>query len=90
MPGKGNCEADTESRTKNDDTEWSLNSGTFDAINSNFPELTVGLIASSWLNKKVKKYASRKPDPNAFAIEAFFTNMEKWLLFHFSSFQLAP
>ena len=39
LPEKDNCEADAESRTENIDTEWSLNSGIFDAIYSTFPEL---------------------------------------------------
>ena len=57
MPGKDNCEADAESRTENDDIEWSLNSGTYDAIISIFKELTVDLFASR-LNNELKKYAS--------------------------------
>ena len=55
VPGKDNCEADAESRTENDDTEWSLNANIFNTIHETFPGLTVDLFASR-LNNKLPKY----------------------------------
>ena len=90
VPGKDNCEADAESRVvENNDTEWSLNSETFEAIYSTFPKLTVDLFASR-LNNKLKKYASRRPDPNAFAIDAFSLTWNNDYYFIFPPFSLLP
>ena len=90
VPGKDNCEADAESRVvENNDTEWSLNSETFEAIYSTFPKLTVDLFASR-LNNKLKKYASRRPDPNAFTIDAFSLTWNNDYYFICPPFSLLP
>lgn len=89
VPGKDNCEADAESRTENDDTEWSLNANIFNTIHETFPGLTVDLFASR-LNNKLPKYVSGKPDPNAFAIDAFSLTWDNNFYFMFPPFNLLP
>lgn len=89
VPGKDNCEADAESRTENDDTEWSLDTNIFNTIRETFPELTVDLFASR-LNNKLPKYVSRRPDPNAFAIDAFSLTWNNGFYFMFPPFSLLP
>ena len=63
LPGKLNVKADKTSREFPDDTEWS-------------PD--VDLFASQ-LNAKILCYVAWKPDPNAFAIDAFTLN---WSVFN--------
>ena len=46
VPGVENCEADEESRTENDDTEWSLDSDIFNKIHNIYPDLSIDLFAS--------------------------------------------
>ena len=89
VPGIDNCEADEESRSVkfNDDTEWSLQPDIFTDIRQVFPEITVDLFASR-LNNKVTKYASRRPDPNAFAIDAFSLTWYNEFYYIFPPFSL--
>ena len=89
MPGKDNCEADEESRAVNDDTEWSLGQDIFNAIHEIFPELSVDLFASR-LNHKLRKYLSRRPDPNAIAIDAFALTWINGTFYIFPPFSLIP
>ena len=89
VPGRDNCEADEESRAVNDDTEWSLNQGTFNSIQKIYPELSVDLFASR-LNHKLKKYVSRRPDPNAIAVDAFALTWINETYFIFPPFSLLP
>ena len=89
VPGKDNSEADAESRTENDDREWSLNANIFNTIHEPFPGLTVDLFASR-LNNKLPKYVSRKPDPNAFATDAFSLTWDNNFYFMFPPFSLLP
>ena len=87
IPGKDNCEAEAESRTEKDDTEWSLDAKIFNNIHETFPELTVDLFASR-LNNKLPKYVSRNLDPNAFATDAFSLTWDNDF-YTCSTFQLA-
>ena len=89
LQGKDNCEADAESRTEKDDTEWSLDANIFDTIHKTFPELMVDLFASR-LNNNLPKYVSRKPDPNAFATDAFSLTWDNDFYFMFPPFSLLP
>jgi hypothetical protein len=76
IPGKENVDADKQSRIKNEDLEWALRPELFQRILEYHLHLTVDLFASR-LNNKLSKYVSRKPDPNAFAINAFSLTWEK-------------
>lgn len=87
VPGISNCEADEESRTINVDTEWTLKSDIFAEIIQVYPEITVDLFASR-LNNQVPKYVSRRPDPNAFAIDAFTFTWSDDMYFIFPPFSL--
>lgn len=70
VPGVDNNEAGAESRTVNDDTEWSLTTKVFDAIKNIHPKISVDLFASR-TNYKLAKFVSRRQDPEAYAIDAF-------------------
>ena len=87
IPGIENCEAYEESRTINDDTECSLRSEIFVAILQKFPGITVDLFASR-LNNQVAKYVYRRPDPHAFATDAFTLTWSHDLFFIFPPFSL--
>lgn len=89
VPGISNSEADEMSRSFNDDLEWSLSTPIFDKIQRHFPDLSIDLFASR-LNNKLEKYVSYRPEPNAFAIDAFSFQWTDELLFIFSPFSLIP
>ena len=89
VPGKENCIADEESRTENDDTEWSLSTEMFKIIHDLYPGLKIDLFASR-LNNKLSQYVSRRPDPNACAIDAFSITWDNKLFFIFPPFSLIP
>ena len=87
VAGASNCEADEESRTINTDTEWSLTSDIFSEIKQVFLDITVDLFASR-LNNQMESYVSRRPDPNAYAIDAFTLTWADKLFFIFPPFSL--
>lgn len=89
IPGKENVDADQQSRIKNEDLEWALRPELFQCILEYYPKLTVDLFASR-LNNKLPKYVSRKPDPNAFAIDAFSLTWKNEYFFIFPPFSLIP
>ena len=82
-----NREADEESRTKNDDTEWTLRSEIFTEILQTYPEITVDIFASR-LNNQTESYIARRPDPNAFAIGSFTITWSHDVYFIFAPFSL--
>lgn len=87
VAGVDNCEADEESRTINDDTEWALLPEVFRAIKQIHPCLSVDLFASR-LNHKLEKYVSRRADPKAMAIDAFSLTWANECYFIFPPFSL--
>ena len=87
VAGVENCEADEESRTINDDTEWALQQKVFDEIKNLHPYLSVDLFASR-LNHKLEKYVTRRADPNAMAIDAFSFVWKNDYFFIFPPFSL--
>ena len=87
VPGVENNEADEESRTVNDDTEWSLTSKVFDAIKNIHPQMSIDLFASC-TNHKIDKYVSRRPDPDAYAIDAFTMTWSNEVFYMFPPFSL--
>ena len=87
VPGVDNTEADEESRKVNDDTEWSLTPQVFDAIKSIYPDISVDLFASR-NNNKLSRYVSRRPDPEAYAIDAFSLTWTNDVFYMFPPFSL--
>ena len=71
IPGKENTAADEESRKINIDAEWKLNT---DQLNKALAQLKMrpntDLFASR-LNNQMQCYASYRPDPSAYAVDAF-------------------
>ncbi|MCG8077514.1 MAG: hypothetical protein JAY75_14915 [Candidatus Thiodiazotropha taylori] len=87
VPGVENNEADQESRKINDDTEWSLSPPVFAAIKELHPHLSIDLFASR-NNKKLNRYVARRPDPGAYAIDAFSMTWTNHLFYIFPPFSL--
>ena len=73
MPGVQNVLADYKSRNFSDNLEWSLNNKIFEKIVHVFGQPEIDLFASR-LNKKVDRFVSWKPDPEAEANNAFSMN----------------
>ena len=70
IPGVENKLADFKSRNFADNVEWTLSDKIYTKVEQIFGSLEVDLFATR-LNAKVAKYVSWKPDPDAFAIDAF-------------------
>lgn len=89
IPGIENTEADRLSRRFNDDLEWSLDKTVFEDICDQFGVPNIDMFASR-LNYKVQKFISLRPDPLAFAIDAFSLDWGKDLLYMFPPFSVIP
>ena len=88
IPGKTNIVADRESRAKQYSTEWSLDQEIFYLCMKKLAvEPTIDLFASR-LNNKLDRYVAYKPDPTAFAIDAFTICWSKYLFFAFPPFSI--
>ena len=70
IPGITNCVADTESRTRTDQTDWSLHVELFRKINLQWSPLEVDLFASC-LSNQLPRFFSWRPDPLVEATDAF-------------------
>lgn len=70
LPGKQNQLADKESRVFSDRTEWMLNRDIFNTLSQMWGPFEVDMFASR-LNKQINTYISWKPEPDAWAIDAF-------------------
>ena len=73
IPGNENFEADKNSRKFQDATEWQLNPKIYKAVCDTFGTPEIDLFAS-WINRQTEKYVSWKPEPEAFAVDAFSIN----------------
>lgn len=89
IPGVCNVQADSLSRTFNDDLEWALSKETFMLIQKTFGNTDIDLFASR-LNNQLPKYVSRFPDPAAFAVDAFSLIWNDYFYFIFPPFSLIP
>ena len=87
IPGKHNVAADRESRTMHDNMEWRLNTNYFKICTDLWGQPEVDLFASR-LNTQVEKFVSWKPDPFAFAIDAFTVKWDFSLCYIFPPFGL--
>ena len=78
IAGEKNQIADTASRQfRNLDTEWSISQERFDKICEIFGVPEIDMFASR-LNKKLKKFCSWHPDPEANFIDAFSVDLESF------------
>lgn len=87
IPGKSNIEADNNSRKFQDATEWQLNPNIYKIICDTFGTPDIDLFASR-INRQTKKYVSWKPEPEAFAIDAFSMNWNNHFAYIFPPFSL--
>lgn len=87
IPGKNNIEADLLSRQINDDTEWAVKPTVFEQIQNKMGHTNIDLFASR-LNCKHDCYISYRPDPHAFAIDAFSVNWNDYNGYIFPPFSL--
>lgn len=87
LPGALNFEADHESRNINIDLEWMLKPGVFQKLSTQFGHVDIDLFACR-INHQVDRYVSWKPDPSAFAIDAFFLDWSVFKAYAFPPFSL--
>ena len=73
VPGVENNIADLKSRYFYDNKEWSLNPYIIEKVCEKFGKPEIDLFATR-LNAKCELYVSFKPNPNAFAVDAFTQN----------------
>ncbi|CAD6228482.1 GSCOCG00012047001-RA-CDS, partial [Cotesia congregata] len=87
IPSRENKEADSLSRVKNIDTEWSLADYAFKRITKRFGVPSIDLFASR-NNSKCKKYCAWERDPEAMTIDAFTINWKEHRFYAFPPFAL--
>ena len=85
IPGKLNVIADTESRKTYPDIEWKLDPLVFKKISSFWGKPSIDLFASR-LNFHLRPFVSWKPDPDAFAIDAFSITWKDQTFYAFPPF----
>ena len=90
IPGKLNIRADLESRSNRFETEWMLNtSSLYRALEQLKMVADIDLFASR-LNKQFPKYVSYRPDPEAYAVDAFTLQWTNEQFYAFPPFSLIP
>ena len=87
VPGVENNIADLKSRYFYDNKEWSLNPYMFEKVCETFGKPEIDLFTTR-LNAKCELYVSFKPDPNAFAVDAFTQNWNDIKGYAFPPFSL--
>ena len=87
IPGASNVEADHESRSFHDETEWKLNSQIFFKIACILGNPSIDLFASR-LNTQLAVFASWRPDPDAKYIDAFTFSWHDTNFYAFPPFSL--
>lgn len=87
LPGSCNVEADQESRKKNQDSEWMLNKMIFKQIEKMYGPFDIDLFASR-INYQFKPYIAWRPDPEAYAIDAFTVRWNFNLCYMFPPFSV--
>ena len=86
VPGVKNTTADLRSRLFYDNKEWSLNERVAKSLFDQFGKPEIDLFASR-LNTKCSKYASYKPDPDAYHVNDFslcWLNLNSYIFLPFS------
>ena len=87
IPGKENKAADKKSREFDDATEWQLSTNVFYEICQNFGFPDIDLFASR-NNKQIDKYVSWKPEPDAYAVDAFSIQWSNDFMYIFPPFSI--
>ena len=88
LPGHLNVLADKASREFKDNIEWGLDSGCYVMLTNKWGNSQIDMFASR-LNHKIDKYVSWKPDPSAYAVDAFSIDWNKFdLIYCFPPFSL--
>ena len=87
IAGASNVDADRESRTFNDKTEWKLCPKTFKNIVARWQFPEVDMFASH-LNYQFKPFVAWRPDPEAVAINAFTLSWHRKFIYAFPPFSL--
>lgn len=87
LPGEHNIEADQESRKKHEHLEWKLAHNIFQKLVQTWGKPDIDLFASRQ-NYQVPKYASWKPDPGAWAVDALSFKWENLFGYAFPPFAL--
>lgn len=70
LPGKENIRADWESSHFNDSSDWKLDSKIFASLEETMGPFTIDLFTSR-TNRQLPVYCSWRPDPEAYAVDAF-------------------
>ena len=86
IPGKDNTGADAESRKNRRETEWALNTDIFNSAThmvNVYPDID---LFASRINHKVKPYVAFRPDPCAFAVNAFSLSWHEYNFYAFPPF----
>lgn len=86
IAGKFNVEADAESRAGPDASDWRLNPSSFGSIFRLWP-MNIDLFSSPG-NAQLRLFVSWKPQPGAFASNAFTLNWGEWAAYIFPPFSL--
>lgn len=88
IAGTDNTIADAESRNTNSNTEWMINSSILHNAIANLPfEPTIDIFATR-LNAQYPTYVSYRPDPGAFAVDAFNLDLSQLRFYAFPPFSV--
>ena len=90
LPARFNEEADTESRTKALHLEWKLNEKIFTKVKNVFGKTSAIDLFASRLNYQIKSFASFRPDPESFAVNAFLIPWRDHFFLCFPPFNMIP
>lgn len=85
LPGTLNVVADRKSRTFQEETEWQLNTNTFNRICGKFGKPDIDIFASR-LNRQLPRFIAWQPEPDAEAIDAFPADWENMSFYAFPPF----
>ena len=88
IPGIFNKVADTESRKHEYNLQCKLNEIYFQQIPHWFGKSPEIDLFASRINYQIKPFLSYKPDPEAFAVNAFLLNWNRWFFYAFPPFCL--
>ena len=86
IPGKGNTEADAESRARPDASDYMLNRSLFRKLAGKW-HMETDLFASQW-NAQLPDFVTWRPEPGAMAVDAFSLNWRELKAFAFPPFSL--
>ena len=87
VSGDKNHIADFKSRHFHDNTDWTLHPTVFSSITNTFFYPEIDLFASR-LNKQVDRFVSWKPEPGAWAVDAFHLSWKPLTFYAFPPFSL--